>query len=177
MRKFEGIINGKCYTDESEFRKAISKLDLEDNIDTYVSYRYVSVVDDAKCDSKSIESNINKECNNIVSENEYVKHVVDNSGLDVELIEKLKRASNKSDISINVSKRIEDFDKKISDNLIFINELKNNYKKRSFTSLSPGRGTARSKAESWWWVVPLTNNHLFDKTIQKPLKTNLLFNT
>ena len=44
MRKFEGIINGKCYTDESEFRKAISKLDLEDNIDTYVSYKYVSVV-------------------------------------------------------------------------------------------------------------------------------------
>lgn len=133
MRKFEGIINGKFYTDESEFRKAISKLDLEDNNDTYVSYRYVSVADDAKCDakcdSKSIESNINKECNNIVSENEYVKNVVDNSGLDVELIEKLKRASNKSDININVSKRIEDFDKKISDNLIFINELKDNYKK------------------------------------------------
>lgn len=129
MRKFEGIINGKFYTDESEFRKAILELDLEDNNDTYVSYKYVSVVDDAKCDSKSIESDINKECDNIVSENEYVKNVVDNSGLDAELIEKLKRASNKSDININVSKRIEDFDKKISDNLIFINELKNNYKK------------------------------------------------
>jgi cell division FtsZ-interacting protein ZapD len=129
MKKFEGIINGKFYTDESEFRKAISNLDLEDNNDTYVSYRYVSAVDDVKCDSKSIESDINKECDNIVSENEYVKHVVDNSGLDAELIEKLKRASNKSDININVSKRIGDFDKKISDNLIFINELKNNYKK------------------------------------------------
>jgi predicted transport protein len=76
MKKFEGIINGKFYTDESEFRKAISNLDLEDNNDTYVSYRYVSAVDDVKCDSKSIESDINKECDNIVSENEYVKHVV-----------------------------------------------------------------------------------------------------
>ena len=41
MRKFEGNINGKIYTDEKEFDKALSTLERTD--DMFVSYRYVSV--------------------------------------------------------------------------------------------------------------------------------------
>ena len=44
MRKFEGNINGKVYTDENEFHNAIAEMN---NLvgDMYVSYKYVSAPD------------------------------------------------------------------------------------------------------------------------------------
>ena len=49
--------------------------------------------------------------------------------LDLELENRLKCATNKSDIKRNVCKKIVDFDSKIEDNLLHINELKSDYKK------------------------------------------------
>lgn len=135
MRKFEGNINGKIYTDEKEFDKALATLKRTD--DMYVSYRYVSVpgaMDCAKDEPKLLE-NKNKtaiECNkNYVSEKQYVKNINNKKDveLDVELKNTLKCASNKSDIKRNVCKKIVDFDNKIEDNLLHINELKSDYKK------------------------------------------------
>ena len=133
MKKFEGNINGKIYTDEKEFDKALSTLERSDNM--YVSYRYVSVPD-TKDEPKLLENkNKNKvaiECNkNYVSENQYVRNINNKKDveLDVELTNTLKCASNKSDIKRNVCKKIVDFDNKIEDNLIHINELKSDYKK------------------------------------------------
>ena len=40
MKQFEGIINGKCYTNYDEFNKALSLLEDTDNIN--VSYKYVT---------------------------------------------------------------------------------------------------------------------------------------
>ena len=137
MRKFEGNINGKIYTDEKEFDKALSTLERTD--DMFVSYRYVSVpgaMDCAKDDPKLLESKSkNKtaiECNkNYVSENQYVRNINNKKDveLDVELTNTLKCASNKSDIKRNVCKKIADFGNKIEDNLLHINELKSDYKK------------------------------------------------
>jgi hypothetical protein len=81
MKKFEGNINGKIYTDEKEFDKALSTLERSDNM--YVSYRYVSVPD-TKDETKLLESkNKNKaaiECNkNYVSENQYVRNINNSS--------------------------------------------------------------------------------------------------
>ena len=134
MRKFEGNINGKIYTDEKEFDKALSTLERSDNM--YVSYRYVSVPDDTKDDPKLLEnkskSKVAIECNkNYVSENQYVRNINNKKDveLDVELTNTLKCASNKSDIKRNVCKKIADFGNKIEDNLLHINELKSDYKK------------------------------------------------
>lgn len=133
MRKFEGNINGKIYTDEKEFDKALSTLERSDNM--YVSYRYVSVPD-TKDEPKLLENkNKNKvaiECNkNYVSENQYVRNINNKKDveLDDELTNTLKCASNKSDIKRNVCKKIADFGSKIEDNLLHINELKSDYKK------------------------------------------------
>ena len=129
MRKFEGNINGKIYTDEKEFDKAL--LQMEDTGDVYVSYKYVSVPD-VNCETKlkSVDSD-NESIKNYVSENEYVKNITNKKDavLDAELISKLKNSSNQSDIKETVCKKIADFDNKISDNLLHINELKSDYKK------------------------------------------------
>jgi hypothetical protein len=128
MRKFEGNINGKIYTDEKEFNKAL--LDWDGKEDMSVSYQYISVPDE-KDETKLLDSNVCKECNNFVAESDYVKNVSNKSDveLDSNLINKLKNASNKSDIELNVCKKIKDFDNKISDNLLRINDLKADYKK------------------------------------------------
>ena len=129
MRKFEGNINGKVYTDENEFHNAIAEMN---NLvgDMYVSYKYVSAPDIENVEEK-IKSDDKKsiECDNIVSENLYIKNIVEDSGLNADLIEKLKNASNKSDINRNVSKKINDFDNRIKDNLLHIDELTSDYKK------------------------------------------------
>lgn len=133
MKKFEGNINGTVYTDEKEFDKALSTLERSDNM--YVSYRYVSVPD-TKDEPKLLETkNKNKtaiECNkNYVAESMYVKNINNKKDveLDAELENKLKVASNKSDIKRNVCKKIVDFDNKIEANLLNINEMKSDYAK------------------------------------------------
>ena len=129
MRKFEGNINGKIYTDEKEFDKAL--LQMEDTGDVYVSYKYVSIPDvNDETKLKSVDSN-NESVKNYVSENEYVKNITNKKDvvLDAELISKLKNSSNQSDIKETACKKITDFDNKISDNLLHINELKSDYKK------------------------------------------------
>jgi hypothetical protein len=128
MRKFEGNINGKKYTDEKEFNKAL--LDWDGKEDMSVCYQYTSVPDEND-ETKLLDSNVCKECNNFVAESYYVKNVSNKSDvkLDIDLINKLKNASNKSDIELNVCKKINDFDNKISDNLLRINDLKADYKK------------------------------------------------
>lgn len=129
MLKFKGNINGTVYTDEKEFNKAILEWDGKNNMS--VSYQYISVPDE-KDEDKLLESNVcNKECKNYVSESDYIKNISNKSDveLDSNLINKLKNASNKSDIELNVCKKINDFDSKISDNLLRINDLKSDYKK------------------------------------------------
>lgn len=129
MLKFKGNINGTVYTDEKEFNKAILEWDGKNNMS--VSYQYISVPDENDED-KLLESNVcNKECKNYVSESDYIKNISNKSDveLDSNLINKLKNASNKSDIELNVCKKINDFDTKISDNLLRINDLKSDYKK------------------------------------------------
>jgi hypothetical protein len=129
MRRFEGNINGKIYTDEKEFDKAL--LQMEDTGDVYVSYKYVSIPDvNDETKLKSVDSN-NESVKNYVSENEYVKNITNKKDvvLDADLISKLKNSSNQSDIKETACKKITDFDNKISDNLLHINELKSDYKK------------------------------------------------
>lgn len=111
MRRFEGNINGKIYTDEKEFDKALLLMDDKD--DMFVSYRYISAP----------EIKVNE---NYISEDQYVKNITNKEdvGLDAELIFKLKEASNKSDIKDVVNKKIEEFDSRISSNLISINNFK-----------------------------------------------------
>lgn len=121
MRKFEGNINGKIYTNEKEFDKAL--LFMDDKGDMFVSYRYVSVSDTNDNSKLKSDSNDNK---NYISEDQYVKNITDKEdvGLDAELIFKLKEASNKSEIKDVVNKKIEEFDSRISSNLISINNFK-----------------------------------------------------
>lgn len=129
MKKFEGNINGKIYTDESEFDKALLLID--DSGDMYVSYRYVSVPD-SNNNTKSEDIKNEVECNkNYVSENQYVKNISNQKDIKIsaELESAIKNASNKSDIKETVSKKITYFDNKISNNLLHINDLKSDYKK------------------------------------------------
>lgn len=129
MKKFEGNINGKIYTDESEFDKALLLID--DSGDMYVSYRYVSVPD-SNNNTKSEDIKNEVECNkNYVSENQYVKNITNQKDIKIsaELESAIKNASNKSDIKETVSKKITYFDNKISNNLLHINDLKSDYKK------------------------------------------------
>ena len=128
MKVFEGNINGKTYTDEKEFNKALFALDSDD---VYVSYRYVTVPNTNK-EVKSKDTGIRlPDSEKYVPESQYVKNITNAKEveLDVELTNKLKTASNKSDIRENVYKKINSFDNKISDNLLHINELKSDYKK------------------------------------------------
>lgn len=128
MRKFEGNINGTVYTDEIAFNKAIA--DWDGTSDMSVSYHY-TYISDEKDESKQIDSNHKNDCDNIVSENQYVKSINNKKDveLDDELIGKLKNASNKSEIKRNVCKKIDDFDNIIKDNILYVNELKTEYKK------------------------------------------------
>lgn len=128
MKKFEGNINGKVYTNEEEFNKALSDCDRTENMS--VSYNYTFIPDENVI-SKQTRDNIDKKNNNVVLEADYVK-TVDNKHdveLDSNLVNKLKNASNKSDIKRDICKKIDDFNNKISDNLLYINELKMDYKK------------------------------------------------
>lgn len=120
-RLFEGNINGKIYTDESEFDKALFSIGDESNL--FVSYRYISAPDMNDNSKLKSDSNDNK---NYVSEDQYVKNITDKEdvGLDAELVFKLKEASNKSEIKDVVNKKIEEFDSRISSNLISINNFK-----------------------------------------------------
>ena len=129
MVKFEGKINGINYTDEKEFFDVLSKLKKTD--DLCVSYRYVSVpgiLDD------KIEQTDNRnfiDYTKYVRDNEYVRNITYKNDVnpDNELINKLKCASNKSEIKSNVYKKLEEFTNLISSNLLKINELKSDYKK------------------------------------------------
>ena len=129
MTKFEGKINGINYTDEKEFFDDLSKLKKTD--DLCVSYRYVSVP--GALDDK-IEQTDNRnfvDYTKYVRDNEYVRNITQKNDVnpDDELINKLKNASNKSEIKRNVYKKLEDFTNLISSNLLQINELKSDYKK------------------------------------------------
>lgn len=128
MRKFEGNINGKIYTNENEFDKALLLID--DSGDMYVSYRYISVPD-SNDNTKSEDIKNEVECNNYVSENQYVKNITNQKDINIgaELENAIKNASNKSEIKEIVSKKITYFDNKISNNLLHINDLKSDYKK------------------------------------------------
>jgi hypothetical protein len=128
MKKFKGSINGKIYTDENEFDIALSTLNRSG--DVHVSYS-IEFVPDLEIETKQKDATP-IECNkNYVSESQYVKNINNKKDvdLDLELVNKLKCATNKSDIKRNVCKKIVDFDSKIDDNLIHINELKSDYKR------------------------------------------------
>ena len=125
MRKFEGLINGKIYTDENEFSRDLLNND-DDNLN--VSYRYITVNDPEvtnECEEDTKDSEI------YISEDQLIKTITNKSDveLDRNLIDRLKIANNKSEIKNIVSKKIEDFNDKIEDNLLHINELKSDYKK------------------------------------------------
>ena len=129
MRKFEGNINGKIYTDENEFDKALTLT--ENDRDVYVSYKYVSIPDDV--DAPKLKSDRKNEigcCKNNVSENEYVKTIISEKDavIDAELANKIKNASNRSDIKDTLNKKITYFENKISNNLLHIDDLKSDYK-------------------------------------------------
>lgn len=129
MKKFEGNINGKVYTDYEEFNKAI--LTLEDTDDMSVSYKFVSVPDSKEM-PKLNDDKTAIECNkNYVSESQYAKNISDKKDVELtdELVNKLKCASNKADIKHFAYKKIVDFGNRISDNLLHINELKTDCKK------------------------------------------------
>lgn len=121
MKKFEGNINGKIYTDKKEFEKAL--LSMDDTGDVCVSYKYVSVSDTNDNSKLTYDTT---PIRNYISEDQYVKNITDKKDvdLDAELINKLKTSNNKSHIKDVVNKKITYFDKKISNNLLHINDLK-----------------------------------------------------
>ena len=137
MKKFEGNINGKIYTDDKEFNKAL--LELEKTDDMFVSYKFTSVPDESNAvdsskeiDNRPADVKYAIRCDkNYVSENQYIKNITNEKDvkLNIDLENKLKCATNKHDIKRNVCKRISDFVNKIEDNLLHINELKSDYKK------------------------------------------------
>lgn len=129
MLKFEGTINGKVYTDEKEFNDALAKLDKTDY--RCISYRYVSVPG-ALYDKVEQTDNRNfVDYTKYVRDNEYVRNITQKNDVnpDDELINKLKFASNKSEIECNVYNKLENFTNLINRNLLKINELKSDYKK------------------------------------------------
>lgn len=119
MRVFEGNINGKIYTDEKEFNKAILEMDKSD--DVYVSYRYVT----ASEDNNKLESK------NHIDENQYVKVIEHERDVEIddELVNTLKNASNKDEIKNVVTKKISDLQSKIDDNVLYINDLEYDHRK------------------------------------------------
>ena len=126
MRKFEGNINGKIYTDRKEFDKALLSLDNMSNV--YVSYKYTEVPDD---NDKNESNERDEDIFTYLSEKEYVKNINNKKDVDIDadMKNKLKNASNKSEIKDNVKIRIAAFDDKISKNLLQIHELKLDYLK------------------------------------------------
>ena len=130
MKKFEGNINGKIYTNEKEFNSALLRMD--DSVeDICVSYKYVSVPDsnDTSKLNKDVKNEI--ECDkSYVSENQYVKNITDEKDVELgaELENSIKNATNKSDIREVVNKKITYFDNKISNNILHIDDLKSDYK-------------------------------------------------
>ena len=142
MTKFEGKINGINYTDEKEFFDVLSKLKKTD--DLCVSYRYVSVpgalddkveqTDNSNRFQKSVWQTDNRnfvDYSKYVRDNEYVRNITQKNDVnpDDELINKLKFASNKSEIERNVYNKLEYFTNLINSNLLQINELKAEHKK------------------------------------------------
>lgn len=138
MVKFEGNINGKVYTDEKEFNEALSKLTEKDY--NYISYKYIQIPSALNLDfDKELKDNkncidcnkIDLDCAKYVSDNEYIRNITCKKDInpDDELINKLKCASNKSEIKRNVYKKLAYFKNLISGNLLQINELKSDYKK------------------------------------------------
>ena len=129
MVKIEGNINGIVYTDEKEFFDVLSKLKKTD--DLYVSYRYVSVPGALDDKTEQTDNRNFVDYTKYVRDNEYVRNITQKNDVnpDANLINKLKCASNKSEIKRNVYKKLEDFTNLISSNLLQINELKSDYKK------------------------------------------------
>ena len=140
MVKFEGNINGKVYTDEKEFYYDLSKINKKD--DLCVSYRYVSVTGALDDKIEQTDNRFQKyvwqtdnrnfiDYTKYVRDSEYVRNITQKNDVnpDDELINKLKNASNKSEIKRDVYKRLEYFNNLISSNLLKINELKSDYKK------------------------------------------------
>lgn len=130
MRKFEGNINGKIYTDEKEFDKAVLSLyKMRDNTsNVYVSYKYTNVPDD---NDKNESNERDEVTSTYVSEKQYVKNINSKKDVDIDadMTNKLKNASNKSEIKNNIKMRIASFDDKISENLLRIHDLKLDYLK------------------------------------------------
>ncbi len=130
MRKFEGNINGKIYTDEKEFDKAVLSLyKMRDNTsNVYVSYKYTNVPDD---NDKNESNERDEDISTYVSEKQYVKNINSKKDVDIDadMTNKLKNASNKSEIKNNIKMRIASFDDKISENLLRIHDLKLDYLK------------------------------------------------
>ena len=126
MRKFEGNINGKIYTDRKEFDKAL--LSLDDMSNVYVSYKYMNAPDD---NDKNESNERDEDTSTYVSEKQYVKNINSKKDvdIDVDMTNKLKNASNKSEIKNNIKMRIASFDDKISENLLRIHDLKLDYLK------------------------------------------------
>ena len=126
MRKFEGNINGKIYTDRKEFDKAL--LSLDDMSNVYVSYKYMNAPDD---NDKNESNERDEDTSTYVSEKQYVKNINSKKDvdIDVDMTNKLKNASNKSEIKNNIKMRIDSFDDKISENLLRIHDLKLDYLK------------------------------------------------
>lgn len=129
MVKFEGKINGIDYTDEKEFFDDLSKLNKTD--DLCVSYKYVSTSDVLDDKIEQMDNRNFVDYTKYVRDNEYIRNITYKNDVnpDDELINKLKCASNKSEIKRNVYKKLEDFTNLISSNLLQINELKSDYKK------------------------------------------------
>ena len=130
MKKFEGNINGKIYTNQNEFNNAL--LALENTNDVFVSYKLTSVSDTNDKPKLKHNKKSTRNYNDCVLENEYVNKIITNEldvELDVELINRLKNASNKSNIKNVVCDKIVDFSDRIDNNLLHINELKSDYKK------------------------------------------------
>lgn len=126
MRKFEGLINGKIYTDVNEFSRDLLNLNVDENGNVSVSYSYVTENDSNECDDTDV-----KKPEIYISEEQLFKNITNKNDVepDSNLIDKLKIANNKSDIKNIVCKKIENFNNKIEDNLLHINELKSDYKK------------------------------------------------
>lgn len=130
MKKFEGNINGKIYTNQNEFNNAL--LALENTNDVFVSYKLTSVSDTNDKPKLKHNKKSTKNYKDCVLENEYVNKIITNEHdveLDEELINRLKNASNKSNIKNVVCGKIVDFSDRIDNNLLHINELKSDYKK------------------------------------------------
>ena len=94
----------------------------------YVSYKYINVPDD---NDKNESNERDEDTSTYVSEKQYVKNINNKKDveIDADMTNKLKNASNKSEIKNNIKMRIASFDDKISENLLRIHDLKLDYLK------------------------------------------------